>query len=106
MRLGRTHSCFNMEFDRTLLTENYLIAVISCIEEHGHTVEDFEFTTQRTQGYKKGVLDPKNIVYVGRISSGVEKSYVLGEDASFSDDFCDDLKSGFFERHIVPNLFD
>ena len=45
-----------MEFDRTLLTDNYLIDVVTCIENHGYTVEDFEFTTQRTQGTKKANL--------------------------------------------------
>ena len=95
-----------MEFDRTLLTDNYLIDVITCIEKHGHSVEDFEFSTQRTQGYKKGVLSPKAIVYASRISTGIEKSYVLGENENFSRDFCNDLKSGFYEKYIVPNLFD
>ncbi len=95
-----------MEFDRTLLTDNYLIAVITCIEKHGYTVEDFEFSTQRTQGYKKGILDPKAIVYASRISTGIEKSYVLGENENFSRDFCNDLASGFFERHINPVLID
>ena len=95
-----------MEFDRTLLTDNYLIAVITCIEKHGYSVEDFEFSTQRTQGYKKGVLNPKAIVYASRISTGIEISYVLGEKENFSKDFCNDLKSGFYERHINPNLLD
>ncbi len=94
-----------MEFDRTLLTDNYLVAVITCIEEHGYTVDDFEFSTQRTQGYKKGVLDPKDVVYASRISAGIEKSYILGENADFSKAFCNDIASGLFERHIVPNAF-
>ena len=93
-----------MEFDRTLLTDNYLIDVVTCIENHGYTVEDFEFTTQRTQGYKKGILDPNDVVYASRLSTGIEKSYILGEDANFSKEFCYDLQSGFFERHINPNL--
>ena len=95
-----------MEFDRTLLTDNYLIAVVDCIEQHGYELEDFEFSTQRTQGYKKGILNPKDIVYASRISSGVEKSYILDEDTNFSNEFCSDLESGFYERHIVPNLLD
>ena len=95
-----------MEFDRTLLTDNYLIAVVDCIEQHGYELEDFEFSTQRTQGYKKGILNPKDIVYASRISSGVEKSYILDENRNFSNEFCSDLESGFFERHIVPNLLD
>ena len=94
-----------MEFDRTLLTDSYLIEVVTCIEKHGFDVEDFEFTTQRTQGYKRGVLNPKDVVYASRISSGVEKSYILDENSNFSKEFCDDLSSGFFERHLIPNSF-
>ena len=94
-----------MEFDRTLLTDNYLIEVVICIEKHSYDVEDFEFTTQRTQGYKRGVLNPKDIVYASRISSGIEKSYILDENSNFSKEFCNDLSSGFFERHLIPNSF-
>ena len=86
-----------MDFDRTLLTDNYLIAVVNCIENHGYEIEDFEFSTQRTHSYKKGVLDPKAIVYVCRISTGVEMNYVLGEDCDFSNEFCMDLNKGLFD---------
>ena len=48
-----------MEFDRTLLTENHLIKVITCIEKHGYEVDDFEFSTQRLHGYKKAYLIQK-----------------------------------------------
>ena len=89
-----------MEFDRTLLTDNYLIAVITCIERHGYTVEDFEFSTQRTAGYKKGVLDSKAVVYASRISTGVEISYVLDDKVDFSNSFCRDLRAGLFENDI------
>ncbi len=95
-----------MDFDRTLLTDNFLIAVVDCIEQHGYELEDFEFSTQRTQGYKKGILNPKDIVYASRISTGVEKSYILDENTNFSNEFCDDLQSGFFERHINPSAID
>ena len=93
-----------MEFDRTLLTDNYLIAIVTCIEKHGYSVEDFEFSTQRTRSYKQGILDPKAVVYASRISTGIEKSYVLEDKVKFSDAFCSDLTSGFFERDIIPNL--
>lgn len=93
-----------MDFDRTLLTDNFLIAIITCIEKHGFSIDDFEFSTQRTQGYKQGILDPKAVVYALRISTGVEKSYVLEGQVKFSDEFCADLTSGFFERHINPNF--
>ncbi len=86
-----------MDFDRTLLTDNYLIAVVKCIENYGYNAGDFEFSTQRTHGYKKGALDPKAIVYVCRISTGIEMNYVLGEESDFSNQFCDDLKSGVFD---------
>ncbi len=86
-----------MEFDRTLLTDNYLVAVIECIESQGHSIDDFEFSTQRTHGYTKGALDPKAIVYVCRLSSGVEMSYVLGQDPDFSSQFCKDLQEGMFD---------
>ena len=52
-----------MEFDRTLLTNNYSIAVVNCIEKHVYELEGFEFLTQRTQGYKKGILNPKDVNY-------------------------------------------
>ena len=87
-----------MEFDRTLLTQNYLIDVITCIEKHGLDAEDFEFSTQRTQSYKQGILDPKAIVYAHRVSTGVEISYILGEDIDFSTAFADDLQAGFFDK--------
>lgn len=87
-----------MEFDRTLLTTNYLVAVIECIEDQGYNLEDFEFSTQRTLGYKKGKIDPKAIVYACRISTGIEISYVLGEGPDFSNQFCDDLAEGKFSK--------
>ncbi len=59
-----------MEFDRTQLTDNYLIEIVICIENHGYSADDFEFSTQRTQGYKKGVLDQKAVVYASRLVQG------------------------------------
>lgn len=93
-----------MEFDRTLLTENYLVAVIQCIEKYGYNLDDFEFSTQRTQSYKQGILDPKAVVYASRISSGIEISYVIGDKPDFSTAFCADLKSGLFEKYTIPKL--
>jgi len=93
-----------MDFDRTLLTDNFLIAIVTCIEKHGYSIDDFEFSTQRTLSYKQGMLDPKAVVYASRISTGVEKSYILEDKVNFSDAFCADLTSGFFERHINPNF--
>ena len=86
------------EFDRTLLTENHLINVITSIEKYGYDLDDFKFFTQRTQSYKQGVLDPKAVVYAYRISAGIEISYVVGDDPDFSTSFADDLKAGFFEK--------
>jgi len=87
-----------MEFDQTLLTQNHLINVITCIEKHGLDVDDFEFSTQRTQGYLHGYLDPKAVVYAHRLSTGVEISYVLGGDPDFSTEFADDLHAGLFKK--------
>jgi len=60
-----------MEFDRTLLTEKYLIEVIKCIEAHNVELDDFEFSTQRTNSYQQGKLEPKAVVYVCRLSTGI-----------------------------------
>lgn len=85
-----------MEFDRTLLTENYLYDVIMSIEEYGLDLDDFEFYTQRTHSYKMGKLDPTAIIYVHRISTGIEISYIVGKESKFSMEFADDLKAGFY----------
>ena len=87
-----------MEFDQALLTQKYLINVITCIEKHGLEVEDFEFSTQRINSYKQGCLDPKAIVYAHRVSTGVEISYILDEGCDFSVEFADDLQAGLFEK--------
>jgi len=58
-----------MEFDRTLLHGKHLISVVTCIEKLGNEVDDFEFSTQRTQSYKHGNLDRKAIVYAHRLST-------------------------------------
>jgi hypothetical protein len=87
-----------MENDRTFLTDNYLVEVMECIEDHGLDVEDFEFSTPRSHGYKGGRLDPKAVVHVHRISTKIEKNYPLGEEDNFSSAFCNDLMSGVFDR--------
>ena len=87
-----------MGSDQTLLTKRYLTDVITCIENCGYDVEDFEFSTQRIKGYKRGYLNPKAIVYARRLSTGIEKSYILGGDPDFSMEFCDDLQAGLFDK--------
>ena len=110
MEIRETHNCeaegfevtesniTQTDFDRTLLTENHLINVITSIEKHGYDLDDFKFSTQRTQSYKQGILDPTAVVYAYRISASIEISYIVGEDPDFSKAFADDLKAGFFER--------
>ena len=87
-----------MEFDRTLLTERYLINVIKCIEDHGLDLDDFEFSTQQTNSYEKGKLNPKAVVYVCRLSTGIEMTYLLSEELNFSDVFCQDLNMGVYDK--------
>ncbi len=87
-----------MAFDRTILTDNYLITVVKCIEGSGYKLNDFEFSTQRTHSYKKGIPDPKAVVYIFRVSTGIEMSYVLGNGFDFSGLFCKDLTSGMFDK--------
>ena len=58
-----------MEFDRTLLTEKYLIEVIKCIEAHNVELDDFEFSTQRTKSYQQGKLDSKAVIYIYCVST-------------------------------------
>lgn len=87
-----------IEFDPLLLTHESLIGVITSIEEHGYDLDDFEFSTQHTQSYKQGYLNPKVIMYAYRISTGIEISYILGCDPEFTKAFTDDLNAGFFEK--------
>ena len=88
-----------MEFDRTLLTEKYLINVIKCIEDQELELDDFEFSTQRTNSYIQGKLDPKAVVYVCRLSTGIEMTYLLSDDQDFSNVFCQDLKMGVYDKN-------
>jgi len=41
-----------MKFDQTLLNETHLLPVVTCIEQLGYEVDDFEFSTQRSHDYK------------------------------------------------------
>ncbi len=83
--------------DRTLITKNYLHSVINCIETNGYDLKDFEISTERVQGYTKGKLTPKAIIYVFRASTEIEKNYVLEGDMSFSDALCKDLETQVFD---------
>ena len=83
--------------DRTVITKNYLGNVISCMEREGYDINDFEITTERVNGYNKGRLDPKAIIYVFRKSTGVEVNYVLKGEINFSEALCKDLESRTFD---------
>ncbi|MEM7401697.1 MAG: hypothetical protein AAF304_07090 [Pseudomonadota bacterium] len=67
------------------------------MEKNGYDIKDFEISTERVQGYTKGKLSPKAIIYVFRISTKIEKNYVLDNDPSFSTAFCNDLESRLFD---------
>ena len=84
--------------NRTLITKNYLYSVIGCIEDYGYDLTDFEISTERVQGYKNGRLHPKAIIYVYRISTEIEKNYILEGKISFPNAFCYDLKTRLYDR--------
>ena len=86
-----------MEFDRALLSEKDLIEITNCIENQGYDPQDFRFSTQRVHAYRDGKLDPKAIIYVCRLSTGVEISYYLGGEGELVSDLCIDLQIGEFE---------
>lgn len=86
---------------RTLITKNYLHSVIVCMEKEGYSLSDFEITTEKVRGYHKGHLSPKAIIYVFRISTGIEKNYVLEGETSFSVALCKDLKSRLFDNLYI-----
>ena len=87
--------------NRTLITKNYLHSVIDCIEANGYDLKDFEISTERVQGYKNGRLNPKAIIYVFRLSTEIEKNYVLEGEISFSDALCKDLESQVFDNFYI-----
>ncbi len=86
-----------MSFDLNLLTENYILKVVRCMERHGYDVDDFEFSTQRIHGFIESKFEPKAIVYVYRVSTKTEKSYVLGEEPDFDVLFCADLENNVYD---------
>ncbi len=88
----------NDTHNRTLITKNYLHNVILCMKSEGYSLNDFEISTEKVRGYEKGHLSPKAIIYVFRISTGIEKNYVLEGETSFSDALCEDLKSRLFDN--------
>ena len=67
----------------------------------GYSLNDFEITTEKVRSYHKGELSPKAIIYVFRISTGIEKNYVLEGEHSFSDALCDDLKSRLYDNLYI-----
>ena len=69
--------------DRTLITKNYLGLVITCLESKGCDFNDFEISTERVQSYTAGQPTPTAILYVLRVSSGVEMNCVLDENSGF-----------------------
>lgn len=87
--------------DRTLITKNYLGLVIACMESKGYDFSDFEISTERFQSYTEGQPAPKAILYVFRVSSGVEKNYVLDENSEFLDALCKDLKAKTFDSSLI-----
>ena len=86
------------DFDRTLITENHLINIITALEDYMYDLDDFKFSTQRTQSYKQGILEPSAIVYACRISTGIEISYIVGGNPDFPNAFSEDLKAGFYDE--------
>ena len=83
--------------DKTLIAKNHLGSVISCMKAKGYDIQDFEISTERVQGYTDGRLDAKAIIYVFRISTGIEINYALNGNPNFSDAFCTDLKNRTFD---------
>jgi hypothetical protein len=86
--------------NRTLITKNYLGPVITCMEKKGYEIHDFEISTERVQSYTDGHLDPKSIIYVFRISTGIEINYALDGKPNFSEAFCTDLKKRTFDSTL------
>jgi hypothetical protein len=87
--------------DRTLITKNYLGLVITCLESKGCDFNDFEISTERVQSYTAGQPTPTAILYVLRVSSGVEMNCVLDENSGFLDALCKDLKARTFDSPLI-----
>lgn len=86
--------------NKTLIAKNHLSSVITCMKAKGYDINDFEISTERVQGYKNGQLDAKAIIYVFRISTGIEINYALNGNPDFSDAFCTDLKKRTFDASL------
>lgn len=87
--------------DRTLITKNYLGLVLTCLESQGYDFSDFEISTERVQSYTAGQPTPKSILYVFRISTGVEKNYELGANTEYLDTLSKDLKTRMFDSSLI-----
>ncbi len=87
--------------DRTLITKNYLGLVIAVMEKKGYDYRDFEISTERVHSYSQGQPDPKYILYVFRVSTGVEKNYLLDNDSNFLDALSKDLKARTFDSTLI-----
>jgi hypothetical protein len=87
--------------DRALITKNYLGLVINCLEKEGYDFQDFEISSERVYSYTNGLPDPKLILYVFRVSSKIEKNYVVEDDSYFLNILSDDLKSRTFDSPLI-----
>jgi hypothetical protein len=87
--------------DRALITKNYLGLVINCLEEEGYDFQDFEISSERVNSYTHGLPDPKLILYIFRVSSNIEKNYVVEEDSYFLSTLSEDLKSRTFDSPLI-----
>ena len=88
-----------MKSDRTILTYNHLSKIINCIQNLEYEINDFEFSTQKSQSYIDGFCCPTSVIYVLRISTRVEMSYIVGENVDFTNWICTDLKHGVFDEY-------
>lgn len=87
--------------DRALITKNYLGMVINCLEKKGYDFEDFEISSERVHSYTDGQPDPKFIMYIFRVSSNIEKNYVVDEGSSFLDALSKDLRTRTFDSTLI-----
>lgn len=87
--------------DRALITKNYLGMVINCLEKKGYDFQDFEISSEHVQSYTEGRHDPKFILYIFRVSSNVEKNYVVDDNSDFLGVLCRDLKARTFDSTLI-----
>ena len=88
-----------MKCDRTILTYNHLSKIINCIQKLGYEINDFEFSTQKSQSYIDGICYPTSVIYVFRNSTKIEMSYVIGCKTDFTNWICEDLTHGVFNEY-------